>query len=119
MSMVVDVLDGPQFDQWLADQQTVQPATDPQAVRGQQIFEASACAGCHAIAGLSTGADGPDLTALSTRKTIGAGVLENTPENLAEWITSVQSVKPGAHMLNFEFSDADLAALVKFLETDR
>jgi cytochrome c oxidase subunit 2 len=48
---------------------------------------------------------------------IGAGVLENTPENLAAWIADPQRIKPGALMPGYpDLPEADLAALVAYLE---
>ncbi len=61
-----------------------------------EVFDAAPCGGCHRIDGTAANGDvGPDLTHLATRATLGAGVLDNTPENLAHWITSVDEVKPG------------------------
>jgi cytochrome c oxidase subunit 2 len=40
---------------------------------------------------------GPNLTLLGRRATL-VGWLENNPETLARWITSPNSVKPGAMM---------------------
>ena len=120
MGIAVIALDGPDFDEWLADRTTIDRVTDPRAERGRAVFEAAACGGCHRIADTaSEGEVGPDLTHLSTRLTIGAGVLDNTAENLKTWITDVQDVKPGAHMLEFEFNDDDLDALVAYLEAER
>ena len=68
--------------------------------RGREVFfRESYCVLCHAIEGTgAAGIIGPNLTRLGSRGTIAAGMLENTPENLVEWITDPLSVKPGAQM---------------------
>ena len=59
---------------------------------------------------------GPDLTHFGSRWAIGAGVIDNTPENLARWIREVQAIKPGALMPNYSvMPDEDVAALVAYL----
>ncbi len=40
---------------------------------------------------------GPNLTLMGRRSTV-VGWLENTPANLARWITAPHSIKPGALM---------------------
>ena len=75
---------------------------------------------CHTIAGTPAGSRvGPDLTHLAGRRTIAAGTLANTPENLAGWITNPQAFKPGAKMPPTALSAPDLRALLAYLETLR
>src|SRR6185436_863734 len=55
--------------------------------RGKAAISRYGCASCHTIAGVR-GADGlvgPPLTGVASRVYI-AGVLQNTPENLIQWI---------------------------------
>jgi cytochrome c oxidase subunit II len=106
------------FDAWLAAQR--QPAAVPAtelAVRGRDAFT-SRCLECHTVRGVGT-ADkrGPDLTHVGSRAFIGAGTLENNPENLLRFITNSQSVKPGSGMPEFtHLEKPTLAALVAYLE---
>ncbi len=103
------------FNAWLADWQepsatatapptpqdtTVQtPAEDPLVALGRQTLFSSTCFLCHSIEGTrAVGALGPNLTRIGGRMTIGAGLLENTPENLFRWIKAPASVKPGVQM---------------------
>ncbi len=73
------------------------------AGQGAELFQQLTCSACHAIAGVSKNAQvGPDLTHVAGRETLAAGVIENTPENLKEWLTNPQTVKPGSNMPNFE-----------------
>jgi cytochrome c oxidase subunit 2 len=68
--------------------------------RGREVFfRESYCVLCHAIEGTAApGEIGPDLTRIGGRTTIGAGMLETTPENLELWIRDPRSVKPGVQM---------------------
>ncbi len=104
-----------QFDAWVAQQQ--QPAA-PTGSRGEQVFLQNTCVSCHAIAGTSAAAQvGPNLTHLGSRGIIGAGVLDNTPDNLRRWLRNAQAVKPGVLMPGYpNLSDADIAALADYLE---
>lgn len=107
-----------EFSAWLAHQgePAAKPSTAP-AQRGEQVFLANPCGGCHALRGTpSQGTIGPDLTHLASRRMIAAGSIENTRENLDRWLHDPQSVKPGALMPTPGLSDADRAALVAYLE---
>jgi cytochrome c oxidase subunit 2 len=104
-----------QFDAWVAQQ-----AAPPSAASGpgQQVFVQNTCVSCHTIRGLSAAGVGPDLTHFGSRTTLGAGVAENTPENLARWIRDPQAMKPGVRMPAFhDMSETDLNALVDYLES--
>ena len=62
--------------------------------------------------------DGPDLTHVGSRATLGAGVIDNTPANLKSWVVDPQAIKPGVLMPAFQsLSSADLDALVAYLES--
>jgi cytochrome c oxidase subunit 2 len=54
-----------------------------------------------------------------SRDTIAAGAAENTQENLRLWIQSPDAIKPGSLMPAMQLTDADLDALVRYLETLR
>ncbi len=65
---------------------------------GREAF-LTKCIQCHAVQGApAMGVLGPNLTRVGRRSTIAAGMLENTPENLALWIANPDAVKPGAQM---------------------
>jgi cytochrome c oxidase subunit 2 len=65
------------------------------------------------------GSLGPTLTHVASRRTIAAGSVNNTPDNLLTWITDPQAVKPGADMPASMLSGPDLQALVAYLRTLR
>jgi len=92
--------------------------TDPEARKGLVIFEQTSCVSCHAIGGTNAVARvGPDLTHLASRRQLGAGIVDNTPENLRRWLADPQRVKPGAKMPDFKFSDEQIGQLVAYFET--
>ncbi len=119
--MLFKVIAQPRADDeaWVRQQQT--PPSEPtgEAVRGKQVFESGACIGCHTIQNTKgQGKVGPNLTHLGSRTIIGAGIMPNTPDNLAQWIRNAPSLKPGIVMPAFpSLSDADLRALVAYLES--
>jgi cytochrome c oxidase subunit 2 len=105
------------FQAWVNAQK--QPAIqDEKEAAGGRVFETTACVNCHAISGTNaTGRFGPDLTHLMSRDTIAAGAAENTKENLRLWIQNPDAIKPGSLMPAMQLTDADLDALVRYLET--
>lgn len=107
------------FDAWVRAQQ--QPAIqDGKVLAGKRVFETTACINCHAISGTTAnGRFGPDLTHLMSRRTIASGAAENTTEKLRLWILKPDAIKPGSLMPAMQLNDADLDALVGYLETLR
>ena len=100
------------FDAWV-DQQ-LQPAVEDSV--GVQVFLASGCVACHAIAGTpAQGKIGPDLTKFGSRSTIAAGILANEPDELAAWLRNPERVKPGSRMPNLNLSEERIASLVAYL----
>ena len=60
---------------------------------------------------------GPELGLWGNRTSLGAGIVENTPENLKAWIRDPAGKKPGVKMPGFpQLSEEDLDALVRYLE---
>ena len=110
-----------EFDAW--QQAQLQPPAQPAeaaAMRGAQLYNELTCANCHALGGAGDAQGvGPNLTHLASRRTLGAGVIENTPENLALWLANPEAIKPGVYMPGYEqtLSREDLSALVAYLET--
>jgi cytochrome c oxidase subunit II len=121
------------FQDWVASQQAGADEPEPGTIeaRGKEVFfqPGAACHACHAIDGAVSeeGVEalaevGPNLTNVGDRSIIGAGSLENTPENLRAWIRDPQESKPGNEMPSFsenQISDDDLDALVAYLSSLR
>jgi cytochrome c oxidase subunit 2 len=114
--MRIRVIAQPQadFETWQQQQlQLPKIPTSGAAAEGEKLYTQKTCIVCHA-AGI-----GPDLTHLGDRETIGAGVLTNTPANLAKWLKNPQAVKPGSYMPNFNLTDTEVQALVAYLEASK
>ena len=124
------------YEAWLASFQDITPLqqqvdgtsvqhvqADPLVEAGQVLFNQKGCASCHTIRGVAGGApDKPDLTNFGLRTSIAAGVLTNTPENLALWLADPQAVKPGNYMPTLwspddPKRDGEITALVAYLES--
>jgi cytochrome c oxidase subunit 2 len=111
-------VDSPEeFKHWIRAQQ--QPANeDAKEAEGRRVFERTACLNCHAINGTNgNGRFGPDLTHLMSRRTIASGAADNNSQNLRLWIQNPDAIKPGSLMPAMKLTDADLDALVRYLET--
>jgi len=85
---------------------------------GSQAFLASGCIACHRIEGtVAAGVLGPDLTHVGSRRTIAAGILENTPANMELWLRDPAAVKPGALMPKMPLDEDTIRTLVAYLES--
>ena len=105
------------FAAWTAHQQ--QPAASPsgQAIAGRGLFLGLPCMNCHTIAGTGAkGTIGPDLTHVASRETLAAGVLKNTPANMARWLSDPQKIKPGCHMPNLLLEKNEVNVISAYLE---
>lgn len=107
-----------EFAAWQSAQR--QPASQPSAAdaaRGLEVVQFR-CALCHAIRGTSAGAvSAPDLTHLMSRRTLAAGTLPNTSENLVSWVQNPQDAKPESLMPNQYLSAQQLTDVLAYLET--
>lgn len=111
----------PEFQAWQAAQlrPAIVPApADEAATKGSALFQQMSCSACHAIHGTHADARvGPDLTHFASRRLLGGGVAENTPENVRRWISNPQKMKPGAFMPDFKFTSEQINQLAAYLET--
>jgi cytochrome c oxidase subunit 2 len=110
-----------QFDAWLArEQRPARTADDPAVQRGAQVFARAGCITCHQlrVGGGAIGGDaGPDLTHVASRRTLAAGLLDNTIGNLGGWIVNSQALKPGNKMPPIPLDGPDLQALLAYLRS--
>ena len=121
-----------QFERWLGRQGQPAPSEgSPDSSPGKALFLSSGCSSCHVVrshtppqssATTAGAADaeprvGPDLTHLASRDTLAAGTLSATPMNLARWISDPSLLKNGAKMPAAAFNDADLQAIVRYLQS--
>jgi cytochrome c1 len=90
------------------------------AERGKLTIGRSACGSCHEIPGVpdAHGLAGPPLAHFASR-TVVAGVLPNTPENLIRWVRDPQAVIPRNAMPSAGLSDAQARDVAAYLYTLR
>ncbi|MBO8162671.1 MAG: cytochrome c oxidase subunit II [Brevibacillus sp.] len=104
-----------EFDSWV-EKMKAGPAepTTATAQEGQQLFQQN-CLSCHAVGGQG-GKLGPNLTAFGDRQKL-AGILENNPEVLKQWIANPAQFKEGNLMPSFEgtLSKEQIDALAEYL----
>lgn len=92
----------------------------PDAERGRRALTQHACSACHRIPGV-TGSPvqvGPPLAGIG-RRTLIAGRVPNTPEQLQRWIREPQHLKPGTAMPDLEVGAQDAADIAAYLTTLR
>jgi cytochrome c1 len=96
------------------------PSLHPQAAgdatRGRMLLQQYGCGACHRIPGVSgaSGTIGPSLDRLGRRVYV-AGVLANSPSELAHWIRAPDVVKPGTGMPNAGVTGQDATDMVAYL----
>ncbi len=121
------------FEYWLSRQVEPERGAEDGALvsRGKELFSTKTCASCHTVRGhLGSrgdpylGISGPDLTHFGSRTTVAAGMLDNTPANLAKWIQHPERVKPGNIMwktgylpTGLSIADDEAEALVAYLHS--
>src|SRR4029450_836070 len=108
-----------EFDAWIRAQQE-DAMEDASASAGRRVFESTAGITCPPVRGTAAkGRFGPDLTHLMSRATIASGAAENTPENLRLWLKDPDALKPGSLMPAMRMTDAELDALVRYMQSLR
>src|SRR5215813_9022068 len=108
-----------QFAAWVKNQQQAAVSAENVAA-GRHVFETQACMNCHSIAGtVATGRFGPDLTHLMSRATLASGAMDNTKENLREWIRRPDTFKTGVLMPAMQLNDQQLDQVTAYLSTLR
>ena len=101
-----------------AVEETSSPEGD--VLRGKVALSQYACASCHTIPGIVAppGHVGPTLGDIGDR-TVLAGLLANTPENMQTWIRAPQRIKPGTVMPDEGIAEQTARDMVAYLETIR
>lgn len=87
---------------------------------GKQLIVSYGCGSCHTIPGIYTarGVVGPPLSFFS-RRTMIAGELPNTPDNLVRWIRDPKAVEPGTAMPDLGLSEQQARDIAAYLYTLR
>jgi cytochrome c oxidase subunit 2 len=121
------------FAAWRKQQEPEAGENPALVVQGRKLFQDKTCISCHTVRGHEgLGITGPDLTRVGARSTIAAGVLENTPERVSQWLHDPAHFKPGNKMYfggylvqspdgawkqNFTLNDPEINALVAYLHS--
>lgn len=86
--------------------------------RGQAMFIQYGCGSCHGLKHVrkATGMVGPPLDGIAVRSML-AGKLNNSPENLQLWIRDPQQVSPGTAMPDLRVGERDARDIAAFLYT--
>ena len=105
-----------EFDRWSTSHNTPPQVTSDRQKDGERLFAERGCNACHAVYGTNfKGMMAPDLSNYGSRRTLGSGTLENTPEHLATWLRNPEAVKPGSLMPNLNLSEAEIASLSAYV----
>lgn len=97
------------------------PALAPGSpAHGAKLIAEKGCGACHMIPGIAgaNGLVGPPLT-LMGRRTFVAGLLHNTPQNLAAWVFEPQRFVPGNAMPSTGLTESEALDVAAYLETIR
>jgi cytochrome c2 len=88
------------------------------AKHGARLIRSIGCGSCHSIPGIADarGKVGPPLDDMSER-TIIAGMLANTQENMMAWIKTPQAIVPGNAMPNLGLTDDQARDITAYLYT--
>ncbi len=120
MALVVIVEPEEDFERWRSRQARDAPdPTDDFLARGRAAFMRGGCGECHTVRGTAArGDDGPDLTHVGSRHSLGAGVLDNHIGTMAGWIAGTQAIKPGSLMPDTRaFDGPELRAVASWLKS--
>ena len=87
---------------------------DPES--GRLLLRQYGCIACHEISGVAGGKGnvGPPLDGIRNRVYL-AGVLTNTPQNMARWIRTPQELAPGTAMPNLQVTEQHAQDMVAYL----
>ena len=91
-------------------------AANPKAL---QIIKSKGCGACHRIPGVAgaMGTIGPSLKGFGERPRIAGNRLENTDENLRDWLKNPKKIKSDTMMPNLGLEDSEIETLIAFLKT--
>lgn len=117
-----------EFNNWVRLQK--EPGKSPSTAMQQQGYELfvgkGTCLACHTVEGtIAQSQTGPNLTHFGSRTTLGAGLVQNTPDNLAVWLQNPGNLKQGTIMESNAIiyrdpsqglSDSEIESLVAYLQ---
>ena len=94
------------------------PGSPP--THGAALIAEKGCGACHMIPGIegANGLVGPPLTLMGEQIFV-AGLLRNTPQNLAAWVLEPQRFVPGNAMPSTGLTPSEALDVAAYLETIR
>jgi cytochrome c oxidase subunit 2 len=108
-----------EFNAWAVNIKKDNPTTlTADAEAGREIFNQN-CIGCHAISVDSPGgiSVGPNLDGFGDRLLV-AGIMDNTTENVTNWIKNPEQYKQGNKMSgSYSLTDAQIDQVVQYIES--
>jgi len=112
------VVESPEdFENWAAAE-SLNAVSDPNLGAARSTFLSLSCVSCHSVSGTpASGTFGPDLSHLMSRKTLGSGIIPNTPDNLRAWVKDPQAIKRGNLMPNMQLNARELDEVVTYLSS--
>ncbi len=89
------------------------------AEHGKQLVAQYACNVCHIVPGTggAQGTIGPSLVGVVSRPFISHGTVQNTPDNLKQFIKNPEALNPQSAMPATGLPDADAQDVLAFLQT--
>lgn len=124
MQFKVKVVSQKEFDSWLIEMNNQRgnvATTSEEVMEGQEIFNTS-CITCHAVDTADTrpqvARTAPNLANFGDREKI-AGIIDNTPENIKNWLENPDDIKPGNKMQGTygNLTDTEITALTAYLSS--
>lgn len=96
------------------------PMGQADARRGRELLGSYGCGACHVIPGIrhANGRVGPKLEDLVHQMYI-AGVVPNTPDDLAAWIQHPQQINPLTAMPDLNVTEAEARDMAAYLYSTR
>jgi cytochrome c len=97
-------------------ERNAQIRTGGHALSGAAAITRYGCGSCHTIGGVrgAHGLVGPPLTGVANRLYV-AGMLQNTPENLMQWVRTPKEVNSRTAMPNLGVTDQDARDIAAYL----
>ncbi len=95
-----------------------EPVAGGNAQHGAELIANHGCGSCHMIPGINNadGAVGPPLNKIADR-TVIAGIMPNTPDNMIAWVENPQAIVPGNAMPNLGLNDNEARDIAAYLYT--
>jgi cytochrome c oxidase subunit 2 len=127
----VQALEPADYEAWLAEQQTAAatPVEGTQEFDGFELFSAKGCTQCHTVRleeevlGPTERAtfNGPELTHFASRNVFAGAILpeegQSRPDALKDWLADPPYIKPGSFMPDLALTEAEIDALIVWLES--